>query len=171
MTETTRGITPADIRAAADVVRAAGESADSIGFEEAADLRVALLDLQTATKDSLAVLSGELLRMVEAQPRRHDGFDYSRRPKTSWRFDHELIRHKITDLVCAADHKTGEVPDVAGAVGEALELHADIYVSPSSPAKVGGLRKIGLEKKQAGTYENQGYELDVVDTMIREDAE
>jgi hypothetical protein len=169
MTETTRGITPADIRAAADVVRAAGESADSIGFEEAADLRVALLELDKATKDSLAVLSGELLRMVEAQPRRHDGRTYDRRPKRTWRFDHELIRHSITDIVCEANHETGEVPDVAGAVVEALELHADIYVSPSTTAKVGGLKKVGLEKKQAGTYENQGYELDVVDTMIRED--
>jgi len=162
-------ITPADIQAAIDVVVAAGESADSIGFEEAADLRVALVELTNATKDSLALLSGELLRMVEAQPRRHDGRTYDRKPKRSWRFDHELIRRKITDLACESDHKTGEVPDVAGAVTEALELHADIYVSASSTAKVGGLKKLGLEKKTAGTYENLGYELDVVDTRIRDE--
>ena len=52
-----------------------------------------------------------------------------------------------------------------------LDLHSGIYVSPSSTAKVGGLDKIGLGKKDAGRYENLGYELDVVDTNIRDEDE
>jgi hypothetical protein len=157
----TRGITPADIAAAADVVRAAGESADSIGFEEAAELRQALVALTMATKDSLALLNGELLRMVEAQPRRHDGITYDRRPKRAWRFDHELVRSRIVDAVAGTGNRS--------VVMDALDLHSAIYVSPSTIAKVGGLEKIGLTKKEAGTYENQGYELEVVDTNIRDE--
>lgn len=161
-----KGITPADVAAAEAVVRDVGEMSDSIGFEEAADLRTALLTLLDATKGSLAVLETELLRQVEKQPRRYRGFTYDRKPKRSWRFHHEEIRQKTVSTILA---QTGPVPGLKDALVDALDLHSDIYISPSTEAKVGGLKKIGLEKKDAGRYENKGYELDVVDTNIRDE--
>lgn len=166
MTDTTRGITPADVAAAEDVVRAAGESADSIGFEEAADLLQAVERLETAVKDTKSLLRTELLRMVEAQPRRHDGITYDRKPKRRWTFDHELIRGTI---VMSMLDSYG--PEVRDAVQRALDFHSGIYVSPSTTAKIGGLDKIGLGKKEAGRYENLGYELDVVDTNVRDETD
>ena len=161
MTDTTRGITPADVAAAEDVIRAIGEMSDSIGFELAAELRQALCKLTNTTKDTMALLNTELLRQVEAQPRRHNGITYDRKPKRTWRFDHEMIRSRIVDAVCDSGNR--------GVAMDALDLHSAIYVSPSSTAKVGGLDKIGLAKKEAGTYENLGYELDVTDTNIRDE--
>lgn len=163
MTDTTRGITPADVAAAADVVRAIGEMSDSIGFEEAAELRQALCELMPVVKDTIALLNTELLRQVETQPRRHNGYTYDRRPKRRWKFDHELIRQAIANQFGVGQARRSIV--------DALDAHAAIYVSPSTEAKVGGLRKVGLEKKDAGSYENLGYELDVTDTNIRDEDE
>lgn len=155
------GITPADLAAAEAVVRDAGESADSIGFEEAADLLQALDGLENAVKDTKALLRTELLRQVEKQPRRHNGITYDRRPKRTWIFDHEKIREAIA--------RQFGVGQAYRSIVDALDAHAAVYISPSTTAKVGGLKKIGLDKKDAGSYRNDGYELDVVDTNIRDE--
>ena len=140
------------------------EQADSYDFEDAAATRQSLLDLIAEAKTAVSLLETTLLTQLEASGSRQIGtLLFKRKPNRVGRFRHDSIRAAVAKFARTAACDDEGVTSPARAVDFAVQAMADLYVSPSTEAKVTGLRRIGLDKDAVLDQENKGYKLEVED--------
>jgi hypothetical protein len=157
-------ITPADVQAAIDVLRQAGDESDDMDFELATELRLAISDLIGHARTTVSLLETEMLRQVEEQPRQVGGLNYMAVNKYRDRDDHDAVEARVVAVarLQAVDQETGEI-DPAEAARWAAHWMRKIYVAPSHEAKKGVLDELELDVKQVRAREKVGRRLHVVD--------
>lgn len=142
-----------------------GQQADTFDFDEAAGLLEDLGRVIDTAKLARDLLTQELLRQLEAGDREFDGRRMHRKTKSVERYDHDYLAvgvHLIA-LNRAANHDTGET-SAAKAAEEAVGMMRDLYLNPSTKAKIGVIERLGLDKRKARTYVATGdYELEILE--------
>lgn len=140
------------------------EQADKYDFEDGAATRQALLDLIAEAQAAVSLLQTTMLGQLEASGSRQIGsLLFKRKPNRVDRFRHDTIKAAVAKFArTAACDDNGEISPTK-AVDFAVQAMADLFVSPSSTAKVGALDRIGLSKTEVIDQENKGYKLEVED--------
>lgn len=132
------------------------ELMDVIGELESLKKRIGgVVDLlQSVALDSLNAEGGAWMSP--------DGCVYETKPrKPKLRFDHEDIARQVTArLQRVPDYATGEIVDLdRRSVAAGFEAALALYVSPSTPAKIGALKKTGVNPSDVITEEPNGHEV------------
>ena len=140
------------------------EQADSYDFEDGAATRQALLDLIAEAKTAVSLLETTMLGQLEGSGSRQVGtLLFKRKPNRVDRFRHDTIKAAVAKFArTAACDDNGEISPTR-AVDFAVQAMADLFVSPSTGAKIGALDRIGLSKAAVIDQENKGYKLEVED--------
>lgn len=149
-------IRPADIDAIGDVLAIVNESSDSLDIEEAVALLRACQELGSRVRTTIGLLSQQLVQVLES-PRTIDGTLYEIVNDGMWRPDHDRLRGLVKRA--AAVNEDGEFRDPGAAAEEAVLTMYDLFVSPSTFPKTGGLDRLGLKKSDVGHFEEKGRKL------------
>ena len=162
-------ITAADILAALDVLFQAQEESDDMSFDLAIELRAASRELARQAKKTADLLEMEMLRQVEDGPKMVGTVNYFavNDNKTTW--DHDRIESDVVARAkeAALDRQTGEfVADEAAR--QAADMMRQIYVSPSTTAKMGALSDLGVDIPTVRQRERKGRKLHEVDTQAED---
>jgi hypothetical protein len=157
-------ITAADIQAATDVVESVAELSDSMEFESAAEVRLALIDLKRVVAGALGLIETQMINRLEDAPRRFGDKTYEVVDDGVYRADHGVILDKAQEVARrrSVNPDTGEVNTVK-ALEEFAFLIGSLYLSPSTTAKVGGIEAVGLDKRKVRRWEKKGRKLSVVE--------
>lgn len=140
------------------------EQADRFDFEDGAATRQALLDLIGEAQTAVSLLETTILGQLEASGSRQiDKLLFKRKPNRVERFRHDSIKAAVAKFARVAACDDDGVVSPARAVDFAVQAMADLYVSPSTTAKTGGLSRVGLSKTDVTDLENKGYKLEVED--------
>lgn len=138
------------------------EQADRYDFDDGVTTRDALLALIDEAKTAVSLLETTMLKHLEEGAQQRGSRLFKRKRVTAERFRHDLIRAAIASSarLSAADTETGEI-SATRAVDFAVQAMTDLYVSPSTKAKIGALDNYGIERKAVHAVENKGWKLDV----------
>lgn len=163
----------ADLQATVDYLGSLTNEADTLGFEAATDIRDEAKRVVKAAGDLVSFLEGKMLTELEAGSREYGGRVWVRKRKYVERHDHSVIARVARDAAIAAarDEETGEV-NSALALNAAIETMRQVYLSPSTKAKVTVVRdQLGVPTKNFVTREDKGWELDIVDLRDQDEDE
>ena len=164
----------ADLGATVDYIKGeVTEQADTFSFEDILIYEEAVRLVQKAASEALAMLNTEKLNQLEKSGSRQIGSKvYARVPKHVDRFDHEAIAKAVRQIAKdeAVNRSTGEV-DLGLAVEKAVKIMDDLYVAPSSKAKIGTLDALAIPVREVRTREKKGHEIRVIDLEEKADAE
>lgn len=153
-------IEPEDLQAVTDVVKDAREQSDHLGFEEAVAQRRELLRLLAMTKDALAMTEQEILRQVERTPKVSGGQTFVAAADKTKTTNHNLILDRMWKQALKEATNQGDGHVDWGELGEkVIEIVAALYLSPSTPAKRGGLGIVGLDPRAVETETVRGRKL------------
>lgn len=157
-------IDAADVLAVVDVIGLAAEQSDSMEFERAADMRLALLDLKRTVADALGLIETQMINRLEDAPRRYGDKTYEVVDDGVYRAEHGKILDQAQKVAMrrAVNPDTGEV-NVAKALEEFAFITQTLYVAPSTTAKVGGIEGIGLDKKAVRRWEKKKRKLSIIE--------
>lgn len=150
-------VNAADLGAAIDLVGEAIEDSDSYDFEEAVAMRDALILLRARAAVAMDLIESEMARQLEGGERQWNGMTYKAVNKYRTRADHDAIEGHVLTVAkdVALDRQTGEI-DLDEAVRQAAHLMRQVYVSPSTPAKSGALKSLGLDPWSVVSRERTG---------------
>lgn len=152
-----------DIQAASDVANLIAELSDSMSVDAAVEYRVALVAHQAKVKFAIDMLDTQLVKTLEL-PRTVGGWVHQvRRKKETVRFDHEAIARVVREE--AVRDKEGMLVGPREAAEKAVVLMSDIYLSPSSKAKIGALKDLEIDRKDVESFERGDLYVDVVPVM------
>ncbi len=122
-----------DIEAMIDVVHDLRDNSDTLDAERAVDVRRAADLLRAAAIELRDFCDMQLCKLMEfGDEMERDGMLYRIGSAGRWQWDHDAI---ATAVACLAD----DTPGMPG--GTAARIMRDIYVSDSTPAKVGQLER------------------------------
>lgn len=150
-------ITEGDLLAILDVLEAIGEASDDLDGPYAARMRTLVAQVKTKAAEVFGLLETRLIELTDGQPIVVDGEVFVRGDKIAYRPDWSVIRKAI--LATALKDGAATATDAAVTV---VDIMQDLYVSPSTKPKAGGLKKVGLNLSKAGHDEITGAELKVV---------
>lgn len=150
-------VTDGDLLAMLDVLEMIGEASDDLDDLFAARMRTLVAQVRTKAGDVFSLLETRLMKLADGQPIMVDGEVFKKGDKTAYRPDWPVIRKAI--LATALKEGAATATDAAVTV---VDIMQDLYVSPSTKPKAGGLKKIGLNYDKAGHEEITGAELKVV---------
>jgi hypothetical protein len=139
--------TVADILASCDVIRDVEDAADSMPPAQAVESRIALEKVIKAARDAIGMLNTELLKRLDGQPAivREGQKFYVGPKKESKTFDHDGIEAGVIRWVHAEREPAW---DERRKVREAVHAMAQIYVSPSTDAKVTQLDAFDIPRRE-----------------------
>ncbi len=152
-------VTSTDIEPFGQMMSELADHSDTMSNEELDDAYRLLGQLKREVAGALATVEAEMLQRAQSDPFITKGVMNKASRKGKWRFDHQQIASRAMNLA-KVDTKTGEMRERDDALRTLQDLFADLYLSPSVTAKVGGLKRIGLEKKDAASFEHTGYDLE-----------
>lgn len=162
-------MTPEDIRAAGDVLDDVAELSDSMTVEQAVAYREAANELWTKVKQTIGLLDTQLVTVLES-PRAFNGMLYEvMQSDGKWRPDHMLVDQEV-QRQSLINMETGEFRDPTEAVQAAMETMSDLYRSAQTMPKVGGLKKLGLNKWDVADQEPGKPKLKTTPTVEEEQA-
>lgn len=152
-------VSKADLYAITDVANLLLQEADGIespeqAIELAQEARKAIAVLTAAAK----MLEAQALAHMESRPVLVGDAAYRKAPVIKMRPDQMLVKRVVTKVAARPD-EDGVLPELDVAVAAAVDLMADMYVSPSTVPKVGGLRRMGLTLDDVCSEEHTGFEL------------
>lgn len=154
--------TPADIYAALDVVVDIGEESDSVDFEEAVYLMDALDALKERTAEVIDLLKMQMLAKLEdGGPRDFGGRLFKAIDDKVKRFDHKEILRQAAIQAFMDDN--GEIRKTGDAVELLATTMMDLYLAPSSKAKVGVLDRLGIDRDDVIEVERKGRKVFIKD--------
>lgn len=145
------------------------EQADQHDFDEGVAMRDCLTALVTEAQAAIALIEQTMLSQLEAGAQQRGTRLFKRKRNTVKRFRHDLIEAGVQRFARreAAD-ANGEV-SVTKALDIAMIAMRKIYVSPSTPAKVGALDTYEIERKTVLEFEDKGWRLEVEELDARQD--
>lgn len=122
------------------------ENSESHTVEQAVDARATILAVLSRCKDAIAMLDQHLIKTLES-PIVREGHLYEVKSKRERvRFDHGAIAGRVQTVALAwAVDENGEVSPLS-AVQTAVQIMRDIYLSPSSTAKMGELDRYEIDR-------------------------
>lgn len=145
-------ITPADIQAAIDVVTQLSNEADSQSVEDAVELIGLCSALTKASNDAKAMLEARALSQLEGAPRQIGDDVYMAKPDGKWRTDWAELRRKVLSAGLVSEE--GEILRTKQQVAQRVYgIMMELFVSPSSQPKKGGLEAIRTELKEVSAWE------------------
>lgn len=150
-------ITDGDLLAMLDVLEAIGEASDTLDGPYAARMRALVAQVKTKAGEVFGLLETRLMELTDGQAIVVDGEVFVKGDKVAYRPDWPVIRKAI--LATALRDGAATATDAAVTV---VDIMQELYVSPSTKPKVGGLKKVGLNLSKAGRDEITGAELKVV---------
>lgn len=152
-----------DVQAATDVFNQLYREADDYDVEKSIRFLMVCRQAKVQLDAALAELESRALRQLE-QPIIVDGKAYSKKLSVKQRAEHDKIIARVM-RIAAQKNIDGELHPAAQAAENAAKLMADLYVSPSSLPKKGGLAALGLNLEEVSHSDEAGgkYELKVVD--------
>ena len=154
-------ISPADIRAAIDVLRQAQNESDDIDFDLAAELRLACQELGRTNRETISLLETEMLRQCEAGSKEHDGIVYIAVNNRKDIYDHDMIEARVVEMARERAVDENGVVNAAEAARQAAHLMRGAYVAPSTTARKGALEAMGVS--DAVSKQTKGRKLHEVD--------
>lgn len=132
--------TRADIEAMVDVLDGIIETSTEVSLEEALSTKEALEGLIGTAKLASSMLETQAIRQLE-QPKVVNGKRWKRTNLYAKRFDHGKIGSMVIEEA-AIDRDTGEVRSTKDALRRALHFWMKIYLSDSTSAKTGELKRL-----------------------------
>jgi hypothetical protein len=132
--------TVGDLLAISDVLDALAEESDSLSLEDSIVLTETLNQLQSVLRRTQSMVDTQRITLLE-QPTIVGGRRYVPAVKYTERWEHWRIARMITDRV-RVDRETGEIRGTDEAVAQALRYFVRIYLSESTKAKKGELKKL-----------------------------
>lgn len=159
--------TPADIKAAGDVLVDVASEADNMGFEEATIMRESLFELRKQLGDAISFVESAMLRQCERAPKviqLDDGrvLTFINSPAKSTKTDHNKVLARLYRMALdeSTNPETGNVDWVK--LGETVtDLVIGTYLSPSTTAKRGGLNALGISRRDVETSTTTGRKLNI----------
>lgn len=144
------------------------EHADSLDFDEALDLRDAINLVIAEARTAGSFLEAQMLVHLEAGAQQRGTRLFARKRVRVQRFAHDAIRAHIGRWArLRATDDNGEI-SIARAVDNAMEAMADLYLAPSTKAKVTRLTEYEIDTGAVSTWEDKGWALHVDDLDQRE---
>jgi hypothetical protein len=158
-------VTPADIAAAIDVLREAAEQSENMDFDDAVALVDAIKEMRSAAGVTISMLEMALLAQVEIAPRQVGGRAFIAVDDGPLRYEHDRIESQVIDWATlqATDRETG-LTNAREAARQATWMMRQVYVSPSTTAKVAALKEMEIPMDEVRTKEKKGRKLHVVET-------
>lgn len=142
-----------DIAAMLDVIDGMADDTDSLQVEAAVHLRESIVELRRRANVLLGLVDTQLIDTLES-PREFNGQRYRIGTEGKWVPFHDKVTAAVKQRALI-DRETGEVRGSGPAVEEAIRLMRDCYVAPSSFPKTGALDKMGLNKRDVGTFDGK----------------
>jgi hypothetical protein len=163
-----------DLQATTSYVRGeVTEHADDFGFEEAVALVDELERIKRTVVEAIGMLDARKLQLLEGGSRQVGDRVFASIPDGKTRFDHSMIKANVIEqsvLHAAKNRADDGLKTIAQLAAEtAVDRMLDIYVSPSTQAKVGGLDRVGVKKKEVANFEASGRKIQVVDLKLKQD--
>jgi len=151
-----------DIEAIGDVLDQIAEAADSLDAKESVEFMVALNAVNAKLKIAMTLCETQAKRTLDGQPIKVGDTLYVEKDTGKWRPDQSRIRARVVSMA-AVDLATGEI--VAGPIAaeRAVDMMYQLFVSPSTMPKVGGLDYLGLDKRDVADWERTGTALEAVE--------
>lgn len=146
-----------DLEAVSDVAARLAEMADSLSAEQAITLLHSAERAMLALKIAVDMLEAQALGRLE-QPIVVGHTAYSKKPSFKKRPDQRLIQRVVVEKASHPD-VNGEVPTAFEAADAATKMMAELYVSPSTLPKVGGVQALGIEMQDVTAEEHTGFML------------
>lgn len=153
MTEVTKG----DLQAIGDIAVWLAEESDQMSAEQAVELLTEARKVHRALGNAIALLETQALKTIE-QPILVGTTAWSKKPAFKKRPRQQAIAHTVEALATRPD-VNGEVPPAYEVAERAVKMMSDLYVSPSTLPKVGGVKALGLEMNDVVDEEHTGFEL------------
>lgn len=129
-----------DLLAISDVLDALAEESDSLSLEDSIVLAETLNLLHSVLRRTSSMVETQRLRLLE-QPTVVEGRRYVPAVKYTERWEHARVAKMIADKV-RVNRETGEIRSVDEAVAMALHHFIRIYLSDSTKAKKGELKRL-----------------------------
>lgn len=126
----------------------------SFNVERALEMLQALQGMASHLRQAIGAVETHLCDVLES-PREFNGKLYEIKNAGKWRPDHDEIKQRVR-AASSLDAATGELLDRQMAVEIAVDIMYDLFVSPSTMPKTGGLERLGLDKPDVADFERQG---------------
>lgn len=146
-----------DLDACGDVFDWLCENADSLSAEKSIEMLEAAQALHGRLRKAIDMLETQALGLIE-QPILIGRVAYSKRPGIKLRPEQTKIAKRVCDLASTPD-ENGEAPTSYDTAVIAVGLMRDLYVSPSTKPKVGGVKALGYNLADVTREEHTGWEL------------
>lgn len=146
-----------DLDACGDVFDWLCENADSLSAEKAIEMLEAAQQLHGKLRKAIDMLETQALGLIE-QPILIGRVAYSKTPAIKLRPEQNKIAGRVCDLASMPD-ANGEVLTAYDTAVVAVGLMKDLYVSPSTKPKVGGVKALGYNMADVTVEEHTGWEL------------
>lgn len=143
-----------ELAAMGDVVDQMCEQTDALSVEDAVMWRESVIELRRRAATLLGLIDTQLVNVLES-PREFDGIRYWIGKDGKWRPLHAKIKSEVK-RAAVMDHETGELFDARGAADRAIEMMYELFVSPATFPKTGGLDRLGVDKEDVGTFDETG---------------
>lgn len=156
-------VSKGDLDAVRDVITWLADGADDMTLEQAIEMRDALDGLAKMIGQTQSILEARALKLLDGQPAKIGDKVYIEKSKGVWRPDQSKIRTRVA-MMSSCDDK-GEMLPPRDAAEKAVGLMYDLFVSPSTMPKQGGMKKLGLTAKDVAHWETTGRVLDVIATV------
>lgn len=160
-------VEPNDLLAGADVCARLNECWDQLDLDQTIPLLEASEVLLAQVKSLVGNLRMQAVNQIE-QPRVVAGKTWSKVRSFKSRPRHNEIQKRVVD-VATGHTDEGEVLDKDDAVKLAVRLMAEMFVSPSTEPKVGGLKQIGFKGGVKGISDEEFTGWDLVRADIKSD--
>lgn len=153
-----------DIQAGTDVLAQLYREADSFDVQKAIMFGAACRAMRVQLDAAQAALDAQALHLLE-QPVLIGKIAYSKKLKPGKvRARHDKIQERVVKLAVRDESGDGEVVLAGDAAERAVKMMAALYVSPSTEAKVGGVKALGYNMSDVTREEEPtGYELKVTE--------
>jgi hypothetical protein len=145
------------------------EQAESFDFDQNVELRDRLNNVISEARTAGSLLEQTMLSQLEGGVRQVGSRLFKRKRSTNKRFRHDSIRGVIGHWARAKATDENGVTSPSLAVDNAMQALADLYVSPSTPAKVTRFEAYGIDAKAVTDYEDKGWRLEVEELDDRKD--
>lgn len=146
-----------DLEAIGDVAVWLAEQSDALSAEQAVELLSEARLVHKSLGLAIDMLEAQALRLIE-QPILVGTTAWSKKPTFKKRPDRPKIMARVAQLA-VADSDTGEIREPQAVADAAIKLMADLYVSPSTVPKVGGVTALGYKMDDVVSDEHTGFEL------------
>lgn len=150
-----------DVAAMESVLDDVKTNVEALDVEAAIRMLEAVKQLKANAHDTIAHIEVWLTEILES-PREFNGKLYEVKSAGKWRPDHDEIKRHARE-VAFVEQETGEMYGTIETAQRAVDLMYELFVSPSTMPKVGGLERMGLKKADVADFERDGKRISVTD--------